>query len=68
MHHDFQTLHGFFNQGARRSWVSGAVHKHEDSVPGVMEKIFRADFRAVDSQVIISQFPSFSSDRLYPKP
>ena len=43
-------------------------HKHEDSVPGVMEKIFRADFRAVDSQVIISQFPSFSSDRLYPKP
>ena len=67
MHHDFQALPGFFNQGALTSCVSGAVHKHADSVPGVIEEVFRALFRAIDSQVLISQFPSFSSGRLYPK-
>ena len=51
MHHDFLTLLGFQIQGERTSWVSGAVHKRANSVPGVTEQVFRAVFCAGDSQV-----------------
>ena len=57
-------LLGFQNQGGRTIWVSGAVHKRADSVPGVAGQGFRAVFRACDSQVLSSQFPCFSSDQL----
>ena len=62
--YDFLTLLGFQNQGGRTIWVSGAVHKRADSVPGVAGQGFRAVFRACDSQVLSSQFPCFSSDQL----
>ena len=73
LHHDFLTLLGFQNQGERRSWVGGAVHKRADSVPGVTEQIFRAVFRAVfrtgDSQVHKLSVFSFRAFPLigYPK-